>query len=381
MKNKHRHILFVCTEDWFFRSHFLPLNDAALSMESCKTTVLCNSGAAREDLEKQGLRVLQVDFARSSIRVLLMIKILWQLCVVFCREKPDLIHFISLKPMFLGGLASLFVPRAACVYHLTGMGYLVVSGEKKYQNIKKIVLRLITWLLKRRKSWLILENPTDCEILQQYGFVPPSRITILGGSGVSPDVFTQIPAPKNKVPIAAFVGRIVWSKGLDVLIEAMGKLAESNTKVELHIYGAIDNDNPRAISNSTLEKWNLRDNVSWKGHITDVREVWKLADFIVVPSRGGEGLPRSLLEAAACGRPLIVTDVPGCRDFVRENVEGYIVPPEDSQAIANAMMKLTNNLKLRQKMGKAARRRLLEGYTETHVRLKIANLYEALMKT
>ena len=380
MSYKGRKILFICTEDWFFRSHFLPLSDATSSVTGYETAVVCGVGQARAELEQRGLKIIPVEFSRSSNSLFPTLKLTWHLIKTLRRENPDIIHMISLKPIMLGGLVSRVVPWAACVYHLTGLGFLGVSESKKHHWLRKILIFLITFYLKRRRSWLVVENPDDLDALRQLGKVPKERTSIFGGAGVDPEKFPLLPEPGNKIPIAGYVGRMVWSKGVDVLISAMDRLAEDNASVNLDLYGIPDEGNPNAVSRAELELWNQRDDTIWHGLSNDVREVWAKADFAVMPSRGGEGLPRSLLEAASCAKALIVTDVPGCRHFVRDGVEGYIVPPGDAQALASAMKKLANDPGLRKRMGKAARERVIEGFSESHVRAKVLDVYNTLLR-
>ena len=374
-----RKVLFVCTEDWFFRSHFLPLGQAAISTGNYDAAVVTTASGADEDLERLGLTVHKLDFTRSSFGLLPAIKLLKQLIMLIRRERPDIIHFIALKPMLLGGLAALFVPRAATVYHLTGLGYLAQGKTSRAALVSNISFRLIGFYLKRSKSWLIAENSDDLDFLASYGVSVDKRTSLFGGAGVDPDFFTALPSEGETVCHAAYVGRMIWSKGVDVLVEASGLVNARDVELELDMYGAPDPANPGSIQNETLHDWNQISGVKWHGPISDVREVWRNCDIAVVPTRTREGMPRAMLEAASCGRPLIVTDVPGCRHFVRDGIEGLIVAPDDTDALAGALEKLASNPALRLKMGAAARTRVLEGFTEHHIREAILKIYQTLL--
>ncbi len=379
MKQDGKKILFVCTEDWFFRSHFQPLGDAVNSMDNCRFSIICGTQSNKQGLDKHKFRTLPVDFSRSSLRLIPAFRLLWHLTVHLRREKPDLIHFIALKPIILGGLASFVVPRAACVYHLTGLGYLGIDNSAKFRRIRNIFLKAITVYLKRKRSWLILENSDDLESLRQHGNIPPERLSIFGGAGIDPDKYPHLPPPQNKITTAAYVGRMIRSKGVDVLISAMDQLSCDEKKTRLNLFGTPDKGNPNAIALNQLKHWDNREDIDWFGHINDVRKVWAKADIAIIPSRGGEGLPRTLLEAASCGRPLIVSDVAGCRQFVRNGVEGLVVPKENPRALAKAIRKLASNPQLRNQMGLAARARILEQYTESQVRKKALAVYQNLL--
>jgi glycosyltransferase involved in cell wall biosynthesis len=147
----------------------------------------------------------------------------------------------------------------------------------------------------------------------------------------------------------------------------------------LELYGRSDEGNPDAVPAEAIAQWCAASGARWQGHVDDVRQVWKSADFYVLAARGGEGLPRALLEAAACARPLIVTDVPGCRHFVRHGLEGLLVKPDDVGGLADALARLAHDPELRQRMGAAARLRLLHGFTEAHVMQALRAAYVAML--
>jgi glycosyltransferase involved in cell wall biosynthesis len=172
---------------------------------------------------------------------------------------------------------------------------------------------------------------------------------------------------------------MVRSKGIDVLMQAFTALRNSGVQLQLDLYGRSDADNPEPVAAESLKAWCRRPDATWRGHVADVADIWRRTDIFVLASRGGEGLPRALLEAAACGRPLVATDVPGNRDFVRDGVEGYLVPPDDPAMLADALARLASNADLRRAMGRAARQRFLGGYTEAHVQNSILEAYRSLL--
>ncbi|MCP4936640.1 MAG: glycosyltransferase family 4 protein [bacterium] len=386
MNSQSPKILFVCTEDWFFYSHFLPLVKAAKKIEGSRIYLATTTSGKHVEIERLGVKIIPIDFDRASMRFLSAGRVSWRLYRLFQQEKPDLIHFIALKPIVIGGLAAARIAlKSAAAYHLTGQGLFTVSKEARHQKLTSVFLRLLTWYLRRPDSWLFLENPDDGEMLGRYGKVPEHRLSILGGAGVDAEHFSAQPVSQNDSPGSqavrlAFVGRLVWSKGVDILIEAMDLLRADGLSVELDLYGEPDTDNPRSLTRTQLESWSERAEVNWHGRSEDIVEVWHRADIAVVPSRGGEGMPRAMLEAASCARPVIVTDVPGCRHFVRDGEEGIIVPPEDARALAVAIARLAKDEGLRLEMGNKARQRVLEGYTERHVVTAVADIYKKLLK-
>lgn len=383
--SKPKKILFVCTEDWFFNSHFLPLAKAAANLKTSANLdgveiYLATTPSDKAPvIEKLGVKIIPVNFDRASMGLISSIKLLFSLFGVFIKIRPDIMHFIALKPIVIGGLVARLFPNSAKVYHLTGQGFFTLSDNSRHQKMRRIFFRLITWYLRRPKSWLLLENPDDGYALEQFGSYPTARQSILGGAGVNTEHLPALPHPDNKIVHLGFVGRLVWSKGVDILISALDILQQRKTAVQLDLYGEPDLENPKTITLEQLDIWNGRDDVTWHGRSENIREVWQKADIAIVPSRGGEGMPRAMLEAASCGRAVIVTDVPGCRHFVVDNQQGYLVPTEDAKALADAIEKLVADKELRQKMGDAARQRVLNNFTEQHVISDVQTVYSELL--
>jgi glycosyltransferase involved in cell wall biosynthesis len=260
---------------------------------------------------------------------------------------------------------------------VTGIGLLAIGRTWKQRIVRQIALRIMARTVARANAYVLVQNPDDLGLLRRGGVEPGSRFTVLGGAGVDPDEFAVLAVPDNPKPVAAFVGRMIHSKGVDTLMQAANLLAAQALPIVISLYGPSDSGNPEAIPEATLRAWS-GPQAHWHGATRDVKSVWAQSDIYVLPARGGEGMPRAMLEAAACGRPLIVSDVPGCRHFVRDGIEGLIVPPDDPIALARALAKLAGDAALRHRMGEAARQRVLGGYTELHVRAGMRAAYFAL---
>jgi glycosyltransferase involved in cell wall biosynthesis len=262
---------------------------------------------------------------------------------------------------------------------MTGLGLLGFGTGHLVRLYRAAALRLMASTLRKPTSYLLVENPDDLALLRSRGVDPGGRFAILGGAGVDPAAFPALPPPDNAVPVAAYVGRMIRPKGVDVLMQAYDILRGRGVPMQLELYGGSDADNPEAITPEALETWCKQHEARWLGHVSDVREVWRKADIFVLAARSREGMPRALLEAAASARPLVVTDVPGCRHFVRDGVEGFVVPPEDAEALAEALERLARDADLRQRMGEAARLRLLQGFTEASVKQSLRAAYASLL--
>jgi len=374
-----RKVVLCITEDWFALSHFRPLI-AVLREVARSVVVVTHSSGRLGEIEALGARVIDFDFRRASSHPLREAQSAWALARVLEAEDPDVVHLVAMKPVVLGGLALKLIGAAHVVAHMTGLGLLAFGEGQLLRLYRGAALRLIASMLKRPSSFLLVENPDDLALLRAGGVDPGARFTILGGAGVDAEAFPALPQPRNEVPVAAFVGRMIRPKGVDVLVAASDRLKQQAVPIRLELYGDTDAANPEAVPGAELSAWCAQRDARWFGHVEDVREVWRHADIFVLPARNREGMPRALLEAAASARALVVTDVPGCRHFVRHGVEGFVVAPEDPDALAVALERLARDADLRRRMGEAARLRLLQGFTEVHVKQSLRATYAAMLR-
>jgi glycosyltransferase involved in cell wall biosynthesis len=231
--------------------------------------------------------------------------------------------------------------------------------------------------LETPKTRYLFENTDDPKLL---GLDPSgSRVTILGGAGIDPEALQPELIPTQPPLKVAVVARMLWSKGIDVAVEAVRAARAKGAAIELSLYGAPDPSNPKAIPEDTLKAWSAEPGIAWHGVTQDIAAVWRDHHVACLPSRGGEGLPRTLLEAAACGRAIVTTDVPGCRTLVRDGVEGRLVPSGDTPSLTEALLTLSARPDLVARMGEAARTRVLDGFTERDVMDNVKQLYGAML--
>ncbi len=371
-------VMLCVTEDWFALSHFQPLISLLVRLADDVLVVTRSSGRLGE-IEALGARTLDFEYHRSSLSPLREAQSTRRLAAAIRAFKPDVLHLVAMKPIVLGGLAVRLAAVPHVVLHLTGLGFLGITETPKVRAVRWIVLKHIAATLRRSGSWLLVENAEDLSYLQAAGVRAHGRHTILGGAGIDPEQFPLQPPPDPSICRAAYVGRMIRPKGVDVLMAASRLLAARGVPVTIDLYGQADTDNPEAIDPGDLEAWSGEGHGSWHGPTRDVAGVWKRSDIFVLPARSREGLPRALLEAAASGRPAVVTDVPGCRSFVRHGIEGLIVPPEDAVALATALETLAVDPKLRLTLGANARARVLAGYTIAQVVAGLERSYTAMV--
>lgn len=360
-------------------SHFRPL--VAVLREMADDVAVVTRGTGRRgEVEALGVRVIDFDFGRWSHNPLRESLAVLRLARLLGAEKPDVVHLVAMKPIVLGCLALQFAGPPHAVVHMTGLGQLGFATEGVVRLFREVSLRPIARLLKRPSTYLLVENPDDLEYLQGAGIEFGRRHAVVPGAGIDPEDFPAMAPPRNATPTAAFVGRMIRPKGIDVLMRAFEQLRRNSVRIELELFGATDPDDPAAITPQALEAWCAQYGARWGGYASDIREVWRKADMFVLPARTREGMPRAMLEAAACARPLIVSDVSGCRHFVSDGVEGMVVAPEDVTVLAEAMRRLAADPALRERMGAAARRKLLAGFTEGHVEERLRSAYRYLLQ-
>lgn len=370
-------IMVAITEDWFALSHFRPLLRTLCKL--CDELVVVTRCAGRErEIEALGARVIPLSFRRKSLSFVDQGASVLSLARILEAEKPDVVHLVALNPIVIGAAAAQLTSVPAVVIHITGLGYLASNRGLRLQFVRRASFGVLNRLLRASAHWILAENESDLRDLFAFGVNIDSNATVVGGAGIDPQRYRPLEPPGNPIPIAAAVSRLIHSKGLDVLVAAKEQLAQSGIEIRVQVYGRPDPASPEAIDPGLLKEWVSRGTIEGGQEVKDVREVWKHADIAVLPARAREGMPRAMLEAAACARPLVVTDVPGLRDFVTNGREGIVVPPDDPRALADALGDLAADRALRVRMGEAARARILSGFTEQQVSAAIRRAYEHL---
>jgi glycosyltransferase involved in cell wall biosynthesis len=369
-------LIFIVTEDWFFASHFLPMLRAAREA-GFAPAVICRVDRHREAIEAEGGRVIPLDADRGRREIGAAFSTIRSLTRILREERPHIVHLIALWPIALGGVAAMLAGVKRRVYAVTGLGFLGASNTFGARAARLAMRLLLRGPLDGRRVRFLLENPDDATLL---GFNPARarRVSIVGGAGVDPNIYAPSPLPPAPPLKVAVIARMLWSKGVDVAVNAALLARAQGAAIELSLYGAPDETNPKTIPREQLETWGREAGIAWHGRTSDAPAVWREHHVCCLPSRGGEGLPRTLLEGASCGRAVLTSDVPGCRALVRDGVEGLLVPPGDAKALASAMMALASDPARMARMGEAARLRLLSGFTERHVIDAVAALYREL---
>ena len=354
-------LLFLVTEDWFFRSHFLVLARRAVA-EGYEVSIAARLSGALKGVED--VRLIDMPFARGARGPMAVAREAASLRALIARERPDVIHAIALKPIALLLLAG--AADSGRVFAVTGRGFLAVRGSLWTRFMSWRLRRLLRRALAAPGAILAVENLADRRWVEGARPLEECRVALLPGAGVDTGTFTVASEPAAGPIVVGIVSRLIWSKGVDLAVEAIRRLRAGGLDIVLRIAGGIDLDNPEHVGESEIAHWRATPGVELVGRVDDINGFWAGAHIACLPSRGGEGLPRSLLEAAACGRPIVTSDAPGCADFVADGETGLVVAREDAPALAAAIRELADDQAARRRMGETARARVLQGYTTSH---------------
>lgn len=356
-------VILFANADWYLYNFRRSL---ALALQSMGYEVLLVSppGQYGPKLEQLGLRWVSVPMERRSLNPLRELRLLFHLCRLFRRERPALVHSFTIKSVVYGALAARLARVPIRVSAVAGMGYVFISSDLKARLLKPIVRRLLKLALGGKGARLILQNPDDVAIFEQSKLVNLAHLTLIPGSGVDCKRFVDVQKERQagglRVLLAA---RSLWDKGLAEFVEAARLLLAEGRSIRFLHAGTPDEGNPAAVPEMTLRAWVKEGAIEWLGHVEDMPALLASVDVVVLPSYR-EGLPKTLIEAAACALPLITTDVPGCREVVSDGLDGLLVPARDAQALALAISRLDDDPELARRLGKAARTKALAKFDE-----------------
>ena len=285
-------------------------------------------------------------------------------------------HSFTIKCAVYGGLAARCA-GAARVNAVAGMGYVFIGDEPLARTLRPIVRTLLRPALGGARSRLILQNLDDITIFEKSGLA--AQIRLIPGSGVDCTRFLPPTESEREGPLrVVLASRMLWDKGVREFVEAARMLKSQGRALRFQLAGGPDPGNPASIPESILRDWQASGIVDWLGHVDDMPTLLAAADVVVLPSYR-EGLPKSLIEAAACARPLITTDVPGCREVVNDGVDGLVVPVRDALALAHAIARLQDDPSLARRLGEAARAKALAEYDERRIVTSTLDVYCELL--
>ena len=370
-------ILYFITEDWYFCSHRLPLALAARDA-GYDVAVVTNVNEHADVIRRAGIRLIPFDLSRKGMNPASELAVLARLVALYRKEKPDIVHQVAMKPVLYGSLAARLSGVSRVVNALAGLGYIFTSDQPKARFLRPVIGSAFRGLLNSRRSRLILQNQDDRAKFIRKRFISEKRIRLIRGSGVDTAVFVPTPEPPG-VPVVILPSRMLWDKGVREFVDAAGQLKKRGISARFVLVGDADPHNPSAIPTEQLTAWHAEGAVEWWGRRDDMPAVFEQSHIVCLPSYR-EGLPKVLLEAASCGRPIVTTDTPGCRDVVRQGENGLLVPVRGTAELADALQLLIEQPELRKKMGCKGREIVVSEFALEKVVAKTMNIYRELLK-
>lgn len=378
MKKPRCKLVFYVTEDWYFCSHRLPVARAAqkAGLEIVVATRVDKHGGC---IQQEGFRLIPLAMRRRSKNPLREMAAIFEILRIYRREQPDLVHHVAMKPVIYGSLAARLAGVQAVVNALAGMGFVFSSDSRKAKLLRPWIRFALRLLFNKGRVKVILQNPDDQRLLTESGVLSVDRTVLIRGSGVDISRFRALPEPEDGLIVVTLVARMLLDKGVFEFVQAVRLLRQEGFSFRAILVGKPDPENPASIPENQLLAWQSEEIVEWWGHRSDIPAVWAQSHIAVLPTTYGEGVPKSLLEAAACARPIIATDVSGCREIVQHEISGLLVPVKDPVALAHAIERLVTDQALRQRMGKRGRQLVEQEFAESIVVHKTLGLYRSML--
>lgn len=371
-------LLYVITEDWFFASHFLDRAIAAKS-RGFDVAVATRKQLDASRIELHGIRLIPVDFSRHGLNPIREVRTIRQLRRAIRSFEPDIVHNIALKPVVLGTLAARTCGVRNIVNAPVGMGYIYSSRDRKAKLLRPFIRQIFRLLLNPNGSRVIIENQDDFNSLVSSHFVRSADIALIKGAGVDTEVFSPSSEPSGSI-VVSLIARMLKDKGVTEFVDAARLLKKTDLDVQFQLVGDVDPGNPTTLARTQLEQWAKDGIVSWNGHVDDIPAVMAASHIVCLPSYR-EGLPKSLIEALAAGRPVVATDVPGCREVVIHGHNGLLVGPRNALALADAIHKLVVDKDMRMRFGAAGRLRAEHEFSTTRINSQTMDVYSGFIKT
>ncbi|MEJ0061688.1 MAG: glycosyltransferase family 4 protein [Alphaproteobacteria bacterium] len=369
-------LLYLVTEDWAFMSHRLPVARGA-EEAGMRVGVMTRVGRHGGDIQALGYDLYPLQWVRRSLNPLRILRDLTQIIALYRRLRPRIAQHVALKAVLIGGLAARFADIPAQIAAINGVGFVFTDPGLKARLMRLAFVPMLRFVLRREHVMAWFQNADDRDLFIRLGIVVPEQTVILRGAGVDTDILQ--PAPEAAGPITcAYAGRMLRSKGVDALVEAVRRCRAEGMDLRLLLAGSAD-DNPTSFSQQQLEAWNRMEGIEHLGHISDIGDLWRRAHIAVLPCRVREGMPKTLLDAAACGRPIVASDLEGVREVARHGHNAILVPPGDTNALAAALAALTKDAARRQNMGRESRAMVMGEMSAAAIQAGAAAIYRRII--
>jgi glycosyltransferase involved in cell wall biosynthesis len=371
-------IIYFVSVDFFFVSHFI--ERAKFSKAAgFDVLVICKFERCRSLIEAEGIRCIPLDLSRSSINLIQMLRMVFHLIKIYRVERPALIHQVALKPIIIGSLAAKFTSGIRILNAPVGLGYIYTSGSIKAFFLRPFVNFSLRLLMNPNDGHVVFENSDDRNYFINRGFVQSCKSSLIRGAGVNIEDYNFRLQSDNREAVILLPARLLWDKGIDDFVNAAKIILDNGLNARFVVVGGHDHHNPSNIDSRIIDEWNSKGPVEFWGFQNDMKKILSLVDIVCLPSYR-EGLPKALLESMAAGLPIVTTDVPGCREVVKNEDNGYLVPARNPQALADAIQKLILDTNLRREMGMKGKKRILSEFSSKIICEKTVDLYKEILK-
>lgn len=358
------HLMFVVTEDWYFASHRLDLAIAAREA-GYRVSVVTRVQDHGERIAAAQLQVVAWPHERGRLNPWRALRSVLLLRRIYRRERPDIVHHVALEPTLLGGVAARLARVPRVINAVAGMGWLYASSDGLAARLRPVVRQALSRLFRHPSVFVVVQNPEDERLVSALG-VPATRLQRIPGTGVDLTHFPLCAEPAVDVPVVLLPARLLHDKGVREFVEAVRLLRARGVRLRAVLAGTPDVRNRASLASDVLAGWVDDGLVEHLGWVEQMPALLASSHIVCLPSYR-EGLPKALLEAAAAARPIVTTDVPGCRDVVMDGDNGLLVPPRESVPLADALQRLIHNPKMRQRMGARGRERAEREWASTVV--------------
>ena len=363
-------ILFANT-DWYLYNFRLAYAEF-LQKQGWEVVFVSPNGEHAQKLQETGFRHIPFEFSRKGINPIQEKETISGIRELYEAEKPDLVHHFTIKCVIYGSLAAKETGIKSIVNSITGLGYMFLSNKPHVKVIREVVKHLYKKALA--DTQVIFENPDDRKLFLDMGLLNEENSHVVLGTGIDTERFVPEP-PTNSIPLTILPARMIWDKGIKEFVDAAQMIRDEGVNARFALIGSNDTGNPTCIPFDQLTKWQKEGNVEWWGWQDDVPTFISMSHIVCLPSYR-EGLPKILIEAASCGRPIVTTDVPGCREVVKDGCNGYLVQEKNAEALKEALLKLINDPEKRLEMGKASREIAIEKFSNEIVNNGIYAVYQ-----
>jgi glycosyltransferase involved in cell wall biosynthesis len=366
-------LLFLVTDDRYFISHRLPMARAAKAA-GYEVHVATHMSRFEDAIKAEGFVLHELSWEKAGQTPFTLARDVLIIRRLYRSVRPDIINHVALKPVILGMLAA-FGLGMAKVNIITGLGSGFIGRDWKGRILKSVLVAALRTLLNSKRTVSVVQNSDDRETLISIG-INPETVNLILGSGIDIDNTEPLAEPSGPITVG-ITSRMLDDKGIRPLVIAQSKLQARGLDIRLLLAGEPDPTNRSTLSEAEMKAFAAMPGIEWLGHIDDVKTVWERAHIAALPSRR-EGLPKSLLEAAAFGRPIIATNVPGCREVARHGENALLVPVDDAAALAHAIETLANDRELRARFGANGRRAVENCFSSAAIGSQIVEIYTKL---